>query len=115
MSHEPSKHDLILIEDAIFSGAKIEAIKMYRESAGCDLAEAKAYIDGVERDLRANFPERFAPKTSGAWLIAIILWVSAVAMLVIGWAVPELWIVAYAAIPDALLAIVVTVFAVRKK
>ena len=37
------------IAQAVRNGKKIEAIKLYRQSSGLGLKEAKEYIEGVER------------------------------------------------------------------
>lgn len=54
------------IQDALFRGEKIEAIRIYREQTGVGLAEAKQAVEQVERELRASAPERFsAPAGKG--------------------------------------------------
>lgn len=50
------------IEDALFAGRKIAAIKLYREVHGGGLAEAKQRIEALEAQLRKSSPERFATK-----------------------------------------------------
>lgn len=52
------------IENAIFAGRKIEAIKLYRESTGEGLAEAKRAVEDMEVDLRRNSPEKFIASVS---------------------------------------------------
>ena len=48
------------IEAAIFSGQKIEAIKLYRESiSGTGLADAKGAVEAMEATLRAEQPGKF--------------------------------------------------------
>ena len=47
------------IENAIFAGRKIEAIKLHRESTGVGLSEAKRAVEDLEVDLRRCSPERF--------------------------------------------------------
>jgi hypothetical protein len=37
------------VADALRQGKKIEAIKRYREATGADLAEAKDYVDELQR------------------------------------------------------------------
>ena len=53
------------IETALFAGQKIQAIKLYREYAGCDLRDAKESVEAYEAKLRTEFPDRFtaAPAT----------------------------------------------------
>lgn len=40
------------VQDALRRGNKIEAIKIYRELTGVDLAEAKDAVDRAERSLK---------------------------------------------------------------
>ncbi len=53
------------IEAALFAGQKIQAIKLYREYARCDLRDAKESVETYEAKLRTEFPDRFtaAPAT----------------------------------------------------
>ena len=54
------------IEDHLYSGRKIEAIKLMRQWTGVDLTDAKDMIDQCEQELRAQKPDRFAkPKAGG--------------------------------------------------
>ena len=41
-----------VIESYIKQGQKINAIKLYRKKHDCTLKEAKAYVDGVQMDLK---------------------------------------------------------------
>ena len=47
------------IKDALFSGRKIEAIKVYREATGQGLKESKEFIDDLEARMRKEFPDHF--------------------------------------------------------
>jgi hypothetical protein len=47
------------IYDALFAGSKIQAIKEHRTATGAGLAESKELIDALERQLRAESPEKF--------------------------------------------------------
>ena len=65
-------------------GRKIEAIKKYREATGIGLAEAKTYVDALEKGLTPSVLEANARKTRATrigCLVAILL--VAVALLVI--------------------------------
>jgi ribosomal protein L7/L12 len=72
------------IQEALFAGRKIEAIKLFRELTGAELKEAKDFVDGLEARLRKEEPERFAKTTagggSGGALIAIVLGAAALAL-----------------------------------
>lgn len=48
------------LQDLIYAGQKIAAIKLVREKKGCDLKEAKDRVDAVQARLREQFPEDFA-------------------------------------------------------
>jgi ribosomal protein L7/L12 len=71
------------IQEALFSGQKILAIKLYREQTGLGLAEAKDAVEKLEADLRATSPERFTAKPAGAGCMSLIV-VGAVIWLVLG-------------------------------
>ena len=47
------------IEQELFAGRKIAAIKLHREATGTGLAEAKKAVEDLEVDLRRRCPERF--------------------------------------------------------
>jgi hypothetical protein len=59
MNNSISEGDLNEIREAIFSGRKIEAIKLYRKYTGQGLSEAKDAVEELERKLRAESPARF--------------------------------------------------------
>ena len=60
MPDEPSPEEVQEIADALASGRKIEAIKMYREATGAGLAEAKAFVEALIPKLKEQDPERGA-------------------------------------------------------
>ena len=49
MSPTPERREMRAIHDALRSGNKIQAIKLYRELYGCGLREAKDAIEVMER------------------------------------------------------------------
>ena len=57
------------IMETIYGGAprKIEAIKLVREATGCELAEAKEYVEKLSEDLYAKEPGKFTapPRSKG--------------------------------------------------
>ena len=44
------------VMELVRAGQKIQAIRLYREISGCDLEDAKEYVDEVEVGLRPNAP-----------------------------------------------------------
>lgn len=64
------------INEAIFAGKKIVAIKLYREQTKVGLAEAKRAVEEIEKQLRAAAPGLFAKPAAGqSCLLAIALMV----------------------------------------
>ena len=57
------------IMNAIYGGTprKIEAIKLVREATGCELAEAKEYVEKLSAELYAKEPGKFtaSPRSKG--------------------------------------------------
>ncbi len=47
------------IENAIFAGRRIEAIKLHRNVTGSELVDAKRAVEDMEVDLRRSSPEKF--------------------------------------------------------
>lgn len=47
------------IQNAIFDGRKIEAIKVFREEKGVDLKEAKEEVELLTQTLKEQFPNQF--------------------------------------------------------
>lgn len=47
------------LSEMIYSGQKIEAIKVYRELTQVGLKEAKDEVEALEAALRKQFPEKF--------------------------------------------------------
>jgi len=71
-------HDRQAIEKAVFTGRKIEAIKLYRKATGEGLAEAKRAVEDMEVDLRRSSPEKFiagADKKGCAGVLVCAVWV----------------------------------------
>ncbi|MDX1964324.1 MAG: ribosomal protein L7/L12 [Pirellulales bacterium] len=54
------------INQALFTGQRIQAIKEYREATGLGLADSKKFIDELETQLRLQTPENFtSPPAQG--------------------------------------------------
>lgn len=56
----------------ILKGSKIEAIKFYREATGFGLKEAKEAVEKLEREMRAEIPEKFAKASSGCGVASVL-------------------------------------------
>jgi len=78
------------IEEALYRGSKIEAIKIYREVTNTGLAEAKHAVEQMEAELRAQAPTSMpyrelpppaAPPALGCTLIIVAFGVIALAVL----------------------------------
>ncbi|MEC8555062.1 MAG: hypothetical protein VXZ82_08660 [Planctomycetota bacterium] len=60
------------ILDAIYSGQKILAVKIYKEARNIGLAEAKQFIEQLTDELRQKHPERFSQSKSGCLGLLIL-------------------------------------------
>lgn len=70
----PAPQSSSAINEAIFAGKKIVAIKLYREQTNVSLAEAKRAVEQMEKQLRAAAPGLFAqPPAKQGCLFAIAL------------------------------------------
>jgi ribosomal protein L7/L12 len=71
------------ITQAIYTGRKIEAIKLYRESTGKGLKEAKDFIEAVTERLREEDPDRVSPtaKGCGTSVLAVLVLLGALGAL----------------------------------
>lgn len=63
MSLTDEKRDQI--NEAIFAGHKIEAVKLYREATGVGLKEAKDFIETLTDSLREQYPDRVPAQAAG--------------------------------------------------
>jgi ribosomal protein L7/L12 len=91
MSQPIGQDDMDRINEALFAGKLIEAIKIYRAATPCDLKEAKDFIESLENRLRSEMPERFtAPqrkvveiRASGCLLMLVVSAIAIVAIIVL--------------------------------
>ena len=67
------------LQDLIFAGQKIQAIKLAREKKGWGLKEAKEQIEGIEAKLRERCPDRFTASASGSGCLGVVLAAVAIA------------------------------------
>lgn len=82
---ELTKQDWETIDQFIFTGHKVTAIKMARNSGGYDLKEAKDLVENREAELRKKFPQKFVKAKSGC------MGKAAVFLVLLGGAVVGLW------------------------
>jgi len=68
------------VKEALFSGQKIQAIKLYREQTGVGLAEAKDAVETLEAALRTTSPGLFTkpPATNVSLPGAIVVLVAVI-------------------------------------
>lgn len=74
------------LDDLIYAGRKIDAIKLWREITRADLLAAKNAVEARETQLREQTPQAFTPRKSGCFS-AIVLAMGGLAML--GWAITK--------------------------
>lgn len=60
------------LENLLYEGRKIEAIKLYRQATGGDLRDAKQAVDAFESQLRQQWPQRFVARKAGCGTAAVI-------------------------------------------
>jgi hypothetical protein len=73
MSNLISDETMQRIQEALFAGRKIEAIKIYRECACVGLKEAKDFVDAQETELRNSVPERFTAPVGGKGCFGVVV------------------------------------------
>lgn len=61
------------IQEALFKGDKIEAIKLYRDGTNLGLKESKEAVEKIEAALRQQSPEKFTAKAGKGCLGLIVI------------------------------------------
>lgn len=61
------------IDETICSGRKIEAIKLYRKTAGVGLKEAKEAVEQREKSLRKQSSHRFEKAAAKAGCFGVVI------------------------------------------
>lgn len=61
------------IKGHLVKGQKIEAIKVYREHAHCDLKTAKEAVEAIHAKLKAVEPELYGSSSSGCFGLILLL------------------------------------------
>ena len=76
MADSPTPEETQEIANALASGYRIEAIKIYRSATGKGLKEAKDFIEALAPKLIEKDPERFkalsTPKGSGCLSVILV-------------------------------------------
>lgn len=65
MDNEITQEQIEQINDALASGRKIAAIKIYREATGKGLKEAKDFIEALIPKLKEQDPDKYAALSAG--------------------------------------------------
>ena len=73
----------IEIQQALFRGNKIAAIKAHRTATGQGLKESKDFVEAVERELRQVSPEKFTAAPGGGCGSAVLACVCSLAIVAI--------------------------------
>ena len=74
---------LAAIKELLLQGRKIEAIKIFRETTGTGLTEAKAAVDVLEKQLRETEPANFTPSTERRGCLGVVIFLCVVIGIVI--------------------------------
>ncbi len=61
------------VQEFLARGDKMQAIKAWREAAGCGLAEAKQAVDEEHARLMRDQPEKFKAATSGCFGLVLLV------------------------------------------
>ena len=65
MADGPTQEQVHEISEAIASGRKIEAIRIYRQATGRDLKAAKEFIEALTEELRQQDPNKYGSAGKG--------------------------------------------------
>lgn len=84
MTNELNPEQLTAVSNAIYSGNKVEAIKLYRVASGKDLKDSKDAVEKLAAELEAKDPARFMRqrKQQTRSLAGLMLW-AAIALMII--------------------------------
>ena len=83
MADELTSEQLTTVSNAIYSGNKIEAIKLYRIATGRDLKDSKDSVEKLAAELEARNPAMFArQRRQGGFLATLVFWGAVAAVIV---------------------------------
>ena len=83
MAYELNPEQLTAISNAIYSGNKIEAIKIYRSATGKDLKDSKDAVEKLVAELEVSNPAMFARQRRQSGSLAALVFWGAVAAVII--------------------------------
>ena len=83
MANELTPEQQTAISNAIYSGNKIEAIKLYRTATGSDLKDSKDAVEKLAAELEASNPAMFARRRSQSGSLATLLFWGAIAAVIV--------------------------------
>jgi len=83
MTNELTPEQLTAISNAIYSGNKIEAIKLYRTATGKDLKDSKDAVEKLAVELEARNPAMFARRRSQSGSLATLVFWGAIAAVIV--------------------------------
>ena len=72
------------VTDEIYRGNKLAAVKIYKESKGCSLLEAKEFVERLTDRLQQESPEKFQPGSATSGCASTILVAVATAAMGLG-------------------------------
>ncbi len=83
MTDELNPEQLTAVSNAIYSGNKVEAIKLYRVASGKDLKDSKDAVEKLAAELQAKNPAMFMRQRKQVGSLAgLMLW-AAIALMII--------------------------------
>ena len=83
MANELTPEQLTTISNAIYSGNKIEAIKLYRTATGKDLKDSKDAVEKLAAELEAKNPAMFAKQRRQSGSLATLVFWGAIAAVIV--------------------------------
>ena len=83
MANELTPEQLTTISNAIYSGNKIEAIKLYRTATGKDLKDSKDAVEKLAAELKARSPAMFARQRRQSGSLATLVFWGAIAAVIV--------------------------------
>jgi len=83
MANELTPEQLTTISNAIYSGNKIEAIKLYRTATGKDLKDSKDAVEKLAGELEARNRAMFARQRRQSGSLATLVFWGAIAAVIV--------------------------------
>ena len=83
MANELTPEQLTAISNAVYSGNKVKAIKLYRSATGKDLKDSKDAVEKLATELKARNPAMFARRRSQNGSLATLAFWGAIAAVIV--------------------------------